>query len=119
MCPKYISLSQNSPPYPVSYLNTIIKGVSSFGLFLPGVEVLQKVVNDANSWTSKAKELELVEKPHYSAIEKLLAKKEPLRVELTLLPKTQQKYVQAVGWLQNATNLFMKVSSEFSVLEVS
>ena len=59
MCPKYISLSQNSPPYPVSYLNTIIKGVSSFGLFLPGVEVLQKVVNDANSWTSKAKELEV------------------------------------------------------------
>lgn len=49
----------DSPPYPVSYLTTIIKGVSSFGLFLPGVEVLQKVVNDANSWTSKAKELEV------------------------------------------------------------
>ena len=49
----------DSPPYPVSYLTTIIKGVSSFGLFLPGVEVLQKVVNDANSWASKAKELEV------------------------------------------------------------
>lgn len=106
------------PPYPVSYLTTIIKGVSTFGLFLPGVEVLQKVVIDANSWTSKAKELELVEKPHYSAIEKLLAKKEPLQVELNLLSKTQQKYGLAVGWLQNANNMFVKISSEFSLLEV-
>lgn len=60
----------------------------------------------------------MVEKPHYSAIEKLLAKKESLRVQLSLLSKTQWKHGLANGWLQNASNLFLKKSSELSLLEV-
>ena len=59
------------------------------------------------------------EKPHYSAIEKLLAKKESLRVELSLLSQTQWKHGLAIGWLQNANKLFMGISSELSLLEVN
>lgn len=60
-----------------------------------------------------------MEKPHYSAIEKLLAKKESLRVELGLPSQTQRKYGLAVDWLENANNLFLKKSSELNILEVS